>query len=77
MTITCGENVGLAKNSRIAKRYTMPASVKEAIKDGPPRSLKLREQIVSATHIVGPSIYTLDAGVIFTVPLCPFATSLP
>ncbi len=77
MTTTRRGNIGVAKNSRIAKRYTIPASVKEAMKDGPPRSLKLREQIVSATHNVAPSMYTLHAGVIFTVPLCPFATSLP
>ena len=41
----------------------MPASVKEAMKYGPPRSLKLREQMVSATHNVAPSMYTLHAGV--------------
>ena len=45
----------------------MPASAKEAMKYGPPRSLKLREQIVSAMHNVAPSTYTLHAGVIFTV----------
>ena len=49
----------------------MPASVKEAMKYGPPRSPKLREQIVSATHNVAPSTYTLHAGVIFTVLPCP------
>ena len=56
----------VAKNSRIAKRYAMPATVKEAMKYGPPRSPKLREQMVSATHNVAPSTYTLHSGVIFT-----------
>ena len=36
------------------------------MKYGPPRSPKLREQIVSATHNVAPSTYTLHAGVSFT-----------
>ena len=67
MTTTRRENFGVAKNSRIAKRYTMPASVKEAMKYGPPRSPKLREQMVSATHNVAPRTYTLHAGVIFTI----------
>ena len=71
MTTTRRGNLGVAKNSRIAKRYAMPASVKEAMKYGPPRSPKLREQIVSATHNVAPSMYTLHAGVIFTVLPCP------
>ena len=31
MTTTHRGNVGVAKNSRIAKRYTTPASVKEAM----------------------------------------------
>jgi hypothetical protein len=69
MTTTRRGNIGVAKNSRIAKRYKIPASVKEAMKDGPPRSLKLREQIVSATHNVAPSMYTLHAGLIFTILL--------
>src|SRR5579863_10083262 len=36
------------------------------MKHGPPLSPKLREQIVSATHNVAPSMYTLHAGVIVT-----------
>ena len=44
----------------------MPATVKEAMKYGPPRSPKLREQMVSATHNVAPSTYTLHSGEIFT-----------
>jgi hypothetical protein len=48
----------------------MPASAKEAMKYGPPLSPKLREQIVSATHNVAPSAYTLPAGVTFTVVPC-------
>jgi len=65
-------NLGVAKNSRIAKRYAIPASVREAMKYGPPLSPKVREQIVSATHNVAPSMYTLHAGVIFTILPCPF-----
>src|SRR5437660_10050831 len=59
-------NLGVAKNSRIAKRYAMPARVKEAMKYGPPLSPKLREQMVNATHNVAPSTYTLHSEVIFT-----------
>ena len=72
MTTTRRGNLGVVKNSRIAKRYTMPAIVKEAMKDGPPRSPKLREQIVIATHNVAPSRYTLHAAVIFTILMCVF-----
>ena len=67
MTTMRRENLAVAKNSRIAKRYTMPASVKEAMKYGPPRSPKLREQIARATHNVAPSTYTLHSGMTFTV----------
>src|ERR1700730_11799809 len=70
MTTTRRENFGVAKNSRIAKRYATPVSVKEPMKYGPPRSPKLREQTVSATHNEAPSKYTLHAGVIFTIILC-------
>ena len=54
----------------------MPASVKAAMKDRPPRSPKWREQMVSATHNMAPSMYTLHAGVIFTITIlqCPFGT---
>jgi hypothetical protein len=71
MTTTRRENLGVVKNSRIAKRYTMPASVKDAMKYGPPRSPKLREQIVSAAHNVAPSMYTLHSGVTFTITILP------
>src|SRR6266542_815732 len=69
-------NFGVAKNSRMANRYAMPATVKEDMKYGPPLSPKLREQIVSATHKVAPSTYTLHAGLIFremtfTILPCP------
>jgi len=37
------------------------------MKYGPPLSLKLREQIVSATHNVAPNMYTLHSGVIFKI----------
>jgi hypothetical protein len=81
MTTTRRANLGVAKNSRIANRYTLPAIVKEAIKYGPPLSPKLREQIVIATHNAAPSMYTLHAGVIFaitiTILLCPTVTVPP
>src|SRR5438445_10613691 len=77
MTTTRRGNLAVANNSRIAKRYAMPASVKEAMKYGPPLSPKLREQMVSATHNVAPSMYTLHSGVTFTVLPCPSATVLP
>lgn len=76
MTTRLG-NFERAKNSRIAKRYTMPASVKEAMKDGPPRSPKWHEQIVNAAHNAPPSMHTLHARVIFTIFLCPSGTALP
>src|SRR4029077_17885237 len=76
MTTTRRENLGVVKNPRVAKRYAIPASVKEAMKYGPPLSPKLRELTVSATHNVAPSMYTLHAGVIFTILLCPSATGL-
>src|SRR5271165_7047000 len=71
------ENPGVAKNSRIAKRYAMPASVNEAMKYGPPLSPKLREQTVSATHNVMPRKYTLHSGVTFTVLSCRSAIVPP
>src|SRR6267143_1481988 len=71
MTTPRRENLDVAKNSRIAKRYATPASVKEAMKYGPPLSPKLREQMVSATHNMAPSMYTLHAGVIFTITILP------
>lgn len=71
MIITCLGNPGVAKNSRIAKRYTTHPRPKEAMKRGPPRSPKLREQIVRATSKVAPSMYTLHAEFIFTVLRCP------
>ena len=66
MTTTRRSNLDVAKNSRIANRYAMPAIVKEAKKYGPPLSPKLREQMVSATHNVAPSAYSLHEGVSFT-----------
>jgi hypothetical protein len=63
---------GVTKNSRTAKRYARQAIVKEAMKYGPPRSPKWREQNVSATHKTAPRMYTLPAEVIFTVLRCPY-----
>src|SRR5229473_4221990 len=76
MMTTRRANLGVANNSRIAKRYAIPASVKEAMKYGPPRSPKLREQIVIATHNAAPSRYTLHAGVIFTITILQCRTEL-
>src|SRR5205085_6969827 len=59
------------------KRYAIPASVKKAMKYGPPLSPKLREQKVSAPHNVAPNMYTLHSEVTFTVLPCPSATVLP
>ncbi len=53
----------------------MPATAKEAMKYGPPRSPKLREQIVSATSKMAPKTYSLRDGVSFTVLPCPSATA--
>ena len=60
-------NSGFAKNSRIAKRYTMLAIAREALKYGPPLSMKLCEQIVNDIHNATPSTYTFDSGETFTV----------
>ena len=68
--MTRWENIGVANNSRTAKRYAIPASIKEAMKYGPPLSLKLREQMVRARHNVAPRTYTLHSGVSFTVLPC-------
>src|SRR4051794_23023599 len=70
-------NLGVEKNSRIAKRYTMPATAKEPMKDGPPLPPELSEQIVSATHKMTPSTHTLLDGVNFTVLPCPSAILPP
>ena len=48
----------------------MPATAKQAMKDGPPRSPKLRKQIVSAPHNATPRMYTLHSGVSFTILEC-------
>ncbi len=44
----------------------MPATVKDAMKYGPPRSPKWSEQIVSATHKAAPSRYNLHSAVTST-----------
>ena len=53
----------------------MPASVKEAMKYGPPLSPKLREQMVSATHNAGAEDVHSCAGVslhiAITILPCP------
>jgi hypothetical protein len=50
----------------------MAASVKQAMKPGPPRSPKLREQMVNATHKAAPNAYTLHSGRSFTILRRPF-----
>jgi hypothetical protein len=77
MTTTRRENFGAQKNSRIARRYAIPATAKEPRKDGPPRSPKLREQVINARYKIAPSTYTLADGVNFTVLLYPSAIVLP
>src|SRR5258706_9377507 len=57
---------GLEKNSRMARRYAMPATARGTMKDGSPTLLSLREQIVSATSKMAPSPYSLCEGASFT-----------
>ena len=71
MTTTRRSNLGVAKNSRIAKRYAIPASVNEAMKYGPPLSPKVWEQIMSVAHNVAPRTYTLRSEVTFTITVLP------
>src|SRR5215468_2676700 len=67
ITTTRRPRLDEAKNSRTAKRYKTSAIVKEAMKCGPPRSPKLRAQMVSARNNAAPSAHTRCAGLIFTV----------
>ena len=55
----------------------MLATVREAMKYGPPRSPKLREQMVSARHNAAPRTYTLHSEVTFTVFPCPSVVVAP
>jgi hypothetical protein len=57
MTMTRFGNLGVdeEKNSRMARRYAMPATASGIMKDAPPTLLKLREQIVSATSKIAPN----------------------
>src|SRR5262249_54022410 len=59
-------NSGVEKNSRMARRYAMPATPIQIRKDGSPTLLNLREQIASAKSKMAPSPYSLIAGVSFT-----------
>src|SRR4051794_33909143 len=63
-------NFALAKNSRIASRYAIPAIVKEARKYDSPLSSKLREHMTSAAHKMAPGAYILHAGVTLTILPC-------
>jgi hypothetical protein len=67
----------MVKNSRIERMYRTLATVSDAMKYGPPRSTKLREQSTSATHSAEPSTYTRHAGVMFTIFPRRSATVLP
>src|SRR5271156_6056531 len=72
ITMTRRGNFGVAKSSRMARRYAMPATPSGTMKDSAPTLLKLREQIVSATSKMAPSPYNLPAGVSFTgLPCLP------
>ena len=52
----------------------MPATTNDAMKDGPPLSLKLDEQITSATHRMAPSTCTLvEASELHSSPRSPSA----
>src|ERR1700722_12003312 len=76
-TMTRRGNFGAAKSSRMARRYAIPATPREMMKDGAPTLLKLREQIVSATSKIAPSPYNLPAGVSFTGLPCLSANVPP
>src|SRR5215468_1190886 len=54
---------GVARSSRIARRYAMPATPKGIMKEGSPVRLKLRAQIVSATSNVTQRTQRLREGV--------------
>src|SRR6266566_2575777 len=54
------------RNSRIARRYATPATASGTRKDGAPRLLNVREQIVSVTSMIAPSPYSLCEGESFT-----------
>src|SRR6478735_3721764 len=58
------------KSSRIASEYARPAITSQAIKEGPPRSLKWREQIVRASSRMPPSASNLGAGARVTTLPC-------
>ncbi|MDQ1387610.1 MAG: hypothetical protein QOF56_1064 [Acidobacteriaceae bacterium] len=70
-------NVGVEKNSRIARRYAMPATASGMMKDRSPMLLSLREQIVSAISKVAPNAYSLRDGASFTSLPCLSATVPP
>src|SRR5690348_1705605 len=76
VTTTRRQNVPVVRtprsqnNTRTVRGYATPASIKEPIKYGPPLSPKLREQTVSATSNMMPSMYSLDEGVRFTALPC-------
>jgi hypothetical protein len=71
------EKLGVEKNSRMAKRYAMPATARGMMKDDSPVLPSLREQIVSAASKMAPSPYTLWDGVSFTALPCSSATVPP
>jgi hypothetical protein len=52
--ITCFGKLGVERNSRIARRYAIPETASGMRKDGAPRLLNWREQIVSATSKMVP-----------------------
>ena len=68
--MTRSGNLGVEKNSRMERRYAMPATASGMMKDGSPTLLSLREQIVSITSKIAPNPYSLRDAVSFTVLPC-------
>src|SRR5215831_16995676 len=66
---TCFGKLGVVKSSRIANKYENPAAISEIMNARPPRSPKLREQIVRASSRMPPKANSLTAG--------PRVTALP
>src|ERR1043165_505217 len=62
--------LGVEKSSRTAKKYESPAKISQIMNAGPPRSLKLREQIVSASSCMLPNASSLTTGARVTALPC-------
>jgi len=78
MMMTRFGNLGVEKNSRMARRYTTPATDRGMMENASPWPLNLREQIVNATSKMVPSPYNLRDGVSFTgLPWLSATLALP